>query len=53
MSRPSRPESQYKERFSLNYDIRHESNSFLKKEGLLFDCEDNQDEEYQDITAVR
>ena len=39
----------YKERFSLNYDIRHESDSFLKKEGLLFDCEDNQDEEYQDI----
>ena len=39
----------YKEKFSLNYNIRHESDSFLKKDGLLFDCEDNQDEEYQDI----
>lgn len=39
----------YKEKFSLNYDIRPESDSFLKKNGLLVDCADNQDEEYQDI----
>ena len=39
----------YKEKFSLNYDIRPESDSFLKKNGLLADCEDNQEEEYQDI----
>ena len=33
----------YKEKFSLNYDIRPESDSFLKKDGLLVDCEDNQE----------
>ena len=39
----------YKEKFSLNYDIRSESDSFLKEDGWLVDCEDNQEEEYQDI----
>ena len=39
----------YKEKFSLNYDIRSESDSFLKEDGLLVDYEDNPEEEYQDI----
>jgi len=39
----------YKEKFSLEYDIRPKSDDFLKGDKFLVDCEDNKEEEYQDI----
>lgn len=39
----------YNEPLALHYDIRIESNDFLKSPGFLSDCNENLYEEYQDI----
>lgn len=39
----------YGEKFALHYDIRKESDDFLKSADMLSDYSDNPDEEYQDI----
>ena len=41
----------YNEPLALHYDIRIESNDFLKSPGFLSDCNENLYEEYKDMTT--